>query len=713
MKNNDELYKNIPESLKAKKRWVCYKKVDRGGKVAKLPFNARNGQMADSTDSKTWSTFSQAALTGKWMDGIGYILDEGEIGIDMDGHIDMKLIKHFGSYAEKSQSGLGAHIIMQGTVDKAYKGLKYEIYPGSAKGGRYFIVTADVIYGTHLVDTGDKLKEFIAAEFPPAEIAPRVSPISTGSSLEGHDPISLLEHTHGDKFTRLYEGDLSGHGDDHSRADLALMSYLHWACIGDRVQAESLFRQSALMRPKFDRQDYRDATWAKAQTTGVYEPPVTVAVDFSAILRTSKRTASPWRDVTDDHARKAINGTVLGDMVKIFESVTKPHLPLALTLPKALALSGCAFSGEKNMDTFAQITESDKQIKGEKIPCGVDRARLRIDTGGGAVANFYCLILAESGMGKDVGGLLDAVTQTRGWNLGSAGSAEGIADEYSRPQRCNAMLVIPEFGKWLDITGWQAKAAPLMTELFSKGWFSHPMSNRAKNAQPRESKFCYPNILGSTQLTTFSRYVQSLDLESGFVSRFLITRFDDPNWISWAKPKLDRNSLLSSLNSLVDAIMSTEGSVEIPPDYQIRLSQPFIRGQAQFRPHWKRLVSEYSTRIALGLAVDGGKSIKVTNELMDNAGIICQWFYAMAERTFCDVRETAAESREARDQKTVYMAIRNGHTNKSVIGQFCPKIPKEIRNRALDELLDRGHIVKSKDGYSIPAGAPTPEGMGL
>jgi putative DNA primase/helicase len=57
----------------------------------------------------------------------------------------------------------------------------------------------------------------------------------------------------GAKFTRLWMGDLSEYGGDHSRADAALCVLLAVYTRGDAERMDRLFRASALYRPKWDR----------------------------------------------------------------------------------------------------------------------------------------------------------------------------------------------------------------------------------------------------------------------------------------------------------------------------------------------------------------------------------------------------------------------------------------------------------------------------
>lgn len=54
------------------------------------------------------------------------------------------------------------------------------------------------------------------------------------------------------RFNRLWNGDTSDYRHNHSDADLALCNSLMWWTNGDVNRVDSLFRMSALMRPKWD-----------------------------------------------------------------------------------------------------------------------------------------------------------------------------------------------------------------------------------------------------------------------------------------------------------------------------------------------------------------------------------------------------------------------------------------------------------------------------
>jgi primase-polymerase (primpol)-like protein len=91
-----------------------------------------------------------------------------------------------------------------------------------------------------------------------AETFPLPSPSARSSSalaeLCDDDLIDRAKRArNGDRFTRLWEGNLSDYGDDHSRADAALCCMLAFWSDGDGDRIDRLFRRSGLMRDKWDR----------------------------------------------------------------------------------------------------------------------------------------------------------------------------------------------------------------------------------------------------------------------------------------------------------------------------------------------------------------------------------------------------------------------------------------------------------------------------
>ena len=121
--------------------------------------------------------------------------------------------------------------------------------------GRYFTVTGKHISGTPLEirSCQDALDQLAAEIFSPAEAIP-LEVISRSLDLSDQELLQRAKYaSNGERFSRLWAGDASDYGNDHSRADIALCRMLAFWTGGDSERMDRLFRQSGLMREKWDR----------------------------------------------------------------------------------------------------------------------------------------------------------------------------------------------------------------------------------------------------------------------------------------------------------------------------------------------------------------------------------------------------------------------------------------------------------------------------
>lgn len=143
----------IPLELRNKPQWVCHKN--------KIPMNPHTYLAASSTDSSTWGTFDQAikAAEVNGFDGVGFVFAAPYVGVDMDHCIENGEINEFArnviekcnSYTEISPSGEGIHIIVKGSIPRAFKSKGIEVYDQ----GRYFTVTATTVDPYRVIRTAD------------------------------------------------------------------------------------------------------------------------------------------------------------------------------------------------------------------------------------------------------------------------------------------------------------------------------------------------------------------------------------------------------------------------------------------------------------------------------------------------------------------------------------------------------------------------------
>lgn len=255
----------VPADLLEYKQWVLWRRVEVNGRATKIPISPWSGKAAACDKPQTWSTYRHVlyAMRRFPCHGIGFVFTEADpfCGIDLDRCRTIKgaivpevlnLIKRLESYTELSPSGTGAHVLVKAKLPgKGRRSGKIEMYDT----GRYFTITGKHLIGTPTaIQNRQAVLDQLADEVFPKEIAVPPDTFSTGLSLSDEELIERAKGArNGDRFRRLWEGDASDYGNDHSRADLALCGILAFWCRGDVARIDRLFRRSGLMREKWDR----------------------------------------------------------------------------------------------------------------------------------------------------------------------------------------------------------------------------------------------------------------------------------------------------------------------------------------------------------------------------------------------------------------------------------------------------------------------------
>lgn len=276
-------FDNIPQEMKELPQWVA--------RVDKFPINPNSLYGAKSTDKTNWGTFEQAKaaigkkaktknIQGKECNGIGFVLSAPFCGIDIDHCINpqtgkitaeaLDIIQTMESYTEISPSGTGVHIFYKndGNTHKEWHKKKpidevqhLEMYQCD----RYFTVTgkiyqnyntlcerserASLIYQAYMQDEQPPTVTDNTAEQPKQTAFKLTSePLTDGEIIE-----KAMNAKNGAEFLSLWRGDTSKYNGDESRADLALCNMLAFWSSGNVDTIDRLFRQSGLMRDKWDR----------------------------------------------------------------------------------------------------------------------------------------------------------------------------------------------------------------------------------------------------------------------------------------------------------------------------------------------------------------------------------------------------------------------------------------------------------------------------
>jgi hypothetical protein len=283
----------IPDELKEHRQFFAWDwefRRDRhgDGKWTKPPMSPWRDGYASVTNPSTWATFDVAMGAYERRDyaGIGFALtkDDPYFFVDLDHYRDPEtgaidgwaedIIRVFhGTYREISPTETGIKIIGKGRLPGtnhtrqilgARPLAKVEVFDRE----KYTTLTG------HRCDAAPtRLADCQAAL---TQLSAKLWPVSTAAHDGPHRAVarSIVDPANDDDdqrlarvrgsaqgaaFTRLFDGgDLSAYGGDQSSADLALADYLAFWFGPDPTRIDRMFRRSALMREKWDKQHYGD-----------------------------------------------------------------------------------------------------------------------------------------------------------------------------------------------------------------------------------------------------------------------------------------------------------------------------------------------------------------------------------------------------------------------------------------------------------------------
>jgi putative DNA primase/helicase len=336
MKENPYNFNEIPAELKALPQWILWKSEKRNNKPTKVPYQA-NGDMAQANNRRTWSTFATAVkfyLEGEY-DGIGFVFSRQDnyIGIDIDKCVTdekpnafaTEVIDTLDSYTEFSPSGKGVHIIVKGNLPQNFigtgrKSTKHglEIYSY----GRYFTFTGNKENSNEIYERSDELAEVFEQYFDDSDIQGRIN-LAEFEKDEIKIPNDVLwerifRSKNGDEIRSLYNGNLIKN--DHSASDLALCNHLAFWTGKSAIRMDTMFRESGLMRDKWDVIHFRDTN----ETYGERTIATAISSTATTILDNKEQFAEFSFDfhnveekVVEDKPKKKFRLTELGNAERI------------------------------------------------------------------------------------------------------------------------------------------------------------------------------------------------------------------------------------------------------------------------------------------------------------------------------------------------------------------------------------------------------------
>lgn len=285
----------IPNRLRGEPYFCLMKLEKKPGKDKKdkVPYRT-NGTRADPTNPEHFTSLENVmkVFDKGGYDGIGIGVFDDVIAIDIDHCVEdgklndfaTEIVEALKTYAEFSISGTGVHIWARApglVYDKEryyFNNRTYglEIYPAGVT-TKFIVTTGNAINDYDINVCTDALKVILEKYMVrPAPDKPKVD--APGSYLSDESVIEkMLASKNAEKTKALWEGEIPK-GKSHSEADAALCMILAFWCGGDEEQMDRLFRQSSLIRDKWDElhgpDTYGNLTIrnAIARTTEFYKP---------------------------------------------------------------------------------------------------------------------------------------------------------------------------------------------------------------------------------------------------------------------------------------------------------------------------------------------------------------------------------------------------------------------------------------------------------
>ncbi|PEG03933.1 MULTISPECIES: phage/plasmid primase, P4 family [Bacillus cereus group] len=264
-------FNNIPTELKNCSQWVLWRKEKRNGKLTKVPYQV-NSKIAQANNRNTWSSFEMVVEKYKQggYDGIGFVFSKQDdyVGIDLDkccvdgdlSELAQEIMNIVPSYTEYSPSGKGIHIIAKGKIPlrgpgtgKKVPSIGLEVYRHT----RYFTFTGDSINNHPVEESTENLKVLFQKYIEKKEVpaAPKTPYVSRKSNISILSDAELWERMFDSKsgaaIKDLFQGILIN--GDHSSTDMALCNHLAFWTDKDASKMDSMFRESALIRDKWDK----------------------------------------------------------------------------------------------------------------------------------------------------------------------------------------------------------------------------------------------------------------------------------------------------------------------------------------------------------------------------------------------------------------------------------------------------------------------------
>lgn len=313
------MFDNIPLEMRGFNQWVVWRfEESDGDKPTKIPYSPISGRMAKVNDASTWGTYHDAlgAFNTGMYSGIGFVLSKADPygfidlddtkGDDTKMQRQIKVYTEFNSYAERSPSGTGLHIIVKGGIPSGRKRSSIEIYSDL----RFMTMTGN-IYRNEPIKDYDSLLNALWSQMGQGASAVAYYAGLDKAKRTNEEVLDMARcAANSEKFIDLYDyGNWQKYYPSQSEADLALIDIIAFYS-ENRAQVKQLFLSSSLGQREKSRAEYR-LKYALDKCFDRMLPPVDVEGlrdQINAILD-QKLRESPIKDMTKevDHIPETIS----------------------------------------------------------------------------------------------------------------------------------------------------------------------------------------------------------------------------------------------------------------------------------------------------------------------------------------------------------------------------------------------------------------------
>jgi len=330
----------LPDGLKDRDKWVCWKYKNRDGKKAKVPVSPHDPHSGpisfkDPLHWANYETAQQAVPTTDDIEGLGWVLttDGPIVGIDLDdcrlpatGTIQdwaVEIVEKVGSYTEISPSGTGLHILLKadgGLPGDENRTGDIEMYEGQ----RFLTVTGDHLSGSETsireaqTELNEIYREYLAEDTEPSQTGNSERSENTNDGQTPLEDRELVEKakgaSNGRAFEKLWQG-IYSHKDSHSEARLALYNFLAFWTGKDKRQMWRLFQQSGLY-PHPDEKGKCDRLKDKEIQKAIRDTRNTYSGTFD-----TEKLPTDTKEIASDGGRLTVSDPTVVGVIEALENI--------------------------------------------------------------------------------------------------------------------------------------------------------------------------------------------------------------------------------------------------------------------------------------------------------------------------------------------------------------------------------------------------------